>query len=57
MSQSLSLAQTYAWNLATTLMVCVTLFKAGNGLFSVCPSDEFDGDPDQIVTEYDPYAI
>lgn len=57
MSQSLDAAQTYAWNLATTLMVCITLFKAGNGFFSVCPSSEFDGDPDSIMTEYDPFAI
>lgn len=56
MSDNLSLAQQLAWNLATTLMACVTLFKAGNGLFSVCPSAEFDGDPDTIVTEYDPFA-
>jgi len=56
MSQSLDAAQTYAWSLATTLMVCVTLFKAGNGFFSVCPSAEFDGDPDTIVTEYDPFS-
>ncbi len=56
MSDNLSLAQQLAWNLATTLMVCVTLFRAGNGLFSVCPSVEFDGDPDAIVTEYDPFS-
>jgi len=56
MSQSLDAAQTYAWNLATTLMVCITLFKAGNGLFSVCPSSEFDGDPDSILIEYDPFS-
>jgi hypothetical protein len=31
MSQSLSLAQEVAWNLATTLMVCVTLFKTDLG--------------------------
>ena len=55
MSQSLSLAQDVAWNLATTLMVCVTLFKADIG-FGVLPSSEFDGDPDMIIHEYDPYA-
>lgn len=36
-------------------MVCVTLFKAGNGLFSVCLSAEFDGDPDAILCIYDPF--
>jgi hypothetical protein len=55
MSDSLSLAQELAWNLATTLMVCVTLFKAGNGLFSVCPSAEFDGDAEAIICIYDPF--
>ena len=40
---SLSLAQRSAWSLAKTLMVCVTLFKAGNG-YSVVPSAEFDGE-------------
>lgn len=52
---SLSLAQCSAWNLARTLMVCVTLFKAGSG-FGVMPSSEFDGDPESIVHEYDPWS-
>jgi len=57
MSDNLSFAQQLAWDLATTLMACVTLFKAGNGLYSVFPSAEFDGDPDAIVTDYDPFEI
>ena len=56
MSQSLSLAQDVAWNLATTLMVCVTLFKADSG-FGVLPTSEFDGDPDRIIYEFDPFAV
>jgi len=52
---SLSLAQRSAWSLAKTLMVCVTLFKAGPG-FGVMPSSEFDGEPESIVHEYDPWA-
>lgn len=52
---SLSLAQRSAWSLAKTLMVCVTLFKAGPG-FGVMPSSEFDGDPESIVHEYDPWS-
>ncbi|MBW0150806.1 MULTISPECIES: hypothetical protein [Caulobacteraceae] len=52
---SLSLAQRSAWSLAKTLMVCVTLFKAGSG-FGVMPSSEFDGEPESIVHEYDPWA-
>lgn len=52
---SLSLAQRSALSLAKTLMVCVTLFKAGSG-YSVVPSAEFDGDPASVVHEYDPWA-
>ncbi len=52
---SLSLAQRNAWSLAKSLMVCVTLFKAGSG-YSVAPTSEFDGDPASVVHEYDPWA-
>lgn len=52
---SLPTAQKLAWNLATTLMACITLFKAGDG-FGVMPTAEFDGDPATVVHEYDPYA-
>ncbi len=51
---SLSLAQRHAWSLAKSLMVCVTLFRAGQS-FGVMPSSEFDGDAAQIVHEYDPW--
>ncbi len=56
MSQNLSIAQERAWNLATTLMVCIILFKVGD-LYGVIPSSEFEGDPETIVREYDPFAI
>lgn len=52
---SLSLAQRNAWNLARTLMVCITLFKAGSG-YGVLPSAEFDGDPATVLHEYDPWS-
>ena len=52
---SLSLAQRNAWSLAKTLMVCVTLFNAGNG-FGVMPTSEFDGDSESVVYEYDPFS-
>jgi hypothetical protein len=52
---SLSLAQRNAWSLAKTLMVCVTLFKAGSS-YSVAPTSEFDGDPASVVHEYDPWS-
>lgn len=55
MSQNLSLAQQFAWSLATSLMVCITLFRAEGG-YAAVPSAEFDGDPDTIVREYDPWA-
>jgi hypothetical protein len=55
MSDNLNLAQQFAWDLATTLMACITLFK-GEGGYGVVPSAEFDGDPDTIVREYDPFA-
>ncbi len=51
---SLSLAQRNAWSLAKTLMVCVTLFRAGHE-FGVMPSTEFDGDPATVVHEFDPF--
>ena len=56
MSQNLSAAQRRAWNLATTLMVPVTLFKTGSE-FGVMPSSEFDGDADAVVHDYDPFEI
>ena len=45
---SLSLAQKNAWSLARTLMVCITLFKAGSW-YGVVPSAEFDGDPPTVL--------
>ena len=55
MSQNLTLAQTHAWALAKTLMVCVTLFQSDGG-YGVMPSDEFDGHPASIIFECDPYV-
>lgn len=52
---TLPTAQALAWSLATTLMACITLFKAGDG-FGVMPSAEFDGDQATIVHEYDPHS-
>jgi hypothetical protein len=37
-----------------TLMVCVTLFHAGNG-YAAVPTAEFDGDADSVIHEYDPF--
>ncbi len=52
---SLPTAQKLAWNLATTLMTCITLFRTDDG-FGAMPSAEFDGDPATAVHEYDPFA-
>ncbi len=51
---SLSLAQRNAWSLAKTLMVYIALFRTDQS-YGVMPSAEFDGDPSQIVHEYDPW--
>lgn len=56
MSQSLAAAQMQAWNLADTLMACVILFQAGDG-YAVMPSAEFDGDPETVVREFDPFEL
>jgi hypothetical protein len=55
MSQALETAHLRAWNLATTLMVCVIVFKAGDG-FGFMPTSEYDGDV-EIVHDYDPWKI
>lgn len=52
---SLTLAQANAWSLATTLMVCVVLVATSDG-YTVMTAAEFDGDPDAVVHEYDPFA-
>ena len=51
---SLTTAQAYAWNLANTLMVCIIVFRAGNGEFGVMPSADYDGDTAAIIHEFDP---
>ena len=51
---SLTIAQRHAWSLARTLMVCVTLIRAGNG-YAAVPASELDGDTDTVVREYDPF--
>lgn len=54
MNTDLSLAQTHAFQLASTLMVPVTLFRSGDE-FGVLPSDELDDEDDlEIVHEYEP---
>lgn len=49
-------AQAFAFSLATTLMVTIVIFKAGDGTHSVTPANEFDGDA-EVVAEIDPFAL
>jgi len=45
----LSLAQSYAWNLARTMMACIVIFKINEQIFGVAEAREYDGDPLSIV--------
>lgn len=49
-------AHAFAFSLATTLMVTIVIFRAGDGTLSVMPAPEYDGDADIIVSEIDPFA-
>ena len=51
----LPIARRHAWSLAKTLMVCITLFRSGDA-FGVMPSAEYDGDPVNVLAEYDPFG-
>ncbi len=55
MSKALSIAHARGWHLATTLMVCITVFHAGSGEYGVMPSAEYDRDPAKIIHEFDPF--
>ncbi|WP_167349674.1 hypothetical protein [Methylobacterium indicum] len=55
MATDLTLANRYAHSLALSLMVPVTVFRSDAG-YGVVTSDEFEGDPAHIVTEFDPFA-
>jgi hypothetical protein len=51
----LATAQSLGWNLFRTLMTVIVLIETNQGYF-VIPADEFDGDPEQVVREYDPFS-
>lgn len=53
---SLNDAHAFAFSLATTLMVAIVIFRAGDGSLSVTPAHEFDGDAAAILCEIDPFA-
>jgi hypothetical protein len=49
-------AHAFAFSLATTLMVAIVIFRAGDGTLSVVPTNEYDGDDAAIIGEIDPFA-
>lgn len=53
---SLNDASAYAFSLATTLMIAIVIFQAGDGTLSVMPASEYDGDDAAIVHEIDPFT-
>jgi hypothetical protein len=53
---SLETAQRYAWNLACTLKVIIILIETHDG-YNAMPSDDYDGDADHVVRDYDPWEI
>jgi hypothetical protein len=52
---SLNDAHAFAFSLATTLMVAIIIFRAGDGSLSVVPANEYDGDIAAIIHEFDPF--
>jgi len=55
-TMTIATANAYAASLASTLMVVIIIFRAGDGTMSVMPATEYDGDDDTIVSEIDPFA-
>ena len=49
-------AHAFAFSLATTLMVSIVIFQAGDGSIGVMPAGEYDGELAAIVHEVDPFA-
>lgn len=52
---SLEAAQRYAWSLACSLKVVIVLIITDHG-YAAMPNDDYDGEPDKIVSEYDIFA-
>ena len=49
-------ATAFAASLATTLMVSIIVFQAGDGTHGAMPADEFDGDEEMVGLELDPFG-
>ena len=52
---SLNEAHAFAFSHATTLMVAIVIFRAGDGSLSIVPANEYDGDTAAIIHEFDPF--
>jgi len=52
----LEAAQDFAWSLACTLKVIIVLIETDAG-YAAMPTDDYDGDPDRVVREYDALAV
>ena len=55
-TMTLATANAYAASLASTLMVAIVIFRAGDGTMSVMPATQYARDDDTIVSEIDPFA-
>lgn len=51
---SLATARKYGFNLSRTLMTIVVLIRTTKG-YQVMALSDYDGSPDLIVAEYDPF--
>jgi len=51
----LATARQFGFNLSRTLMTIIVLIRTPQG-YQVIQLSEYDGNPDLIVTEYDPFA-
>ena len=49
-------AHAFAASLASTLLVSIVVFQAGDGTYGAVPADEIDGDEVQVPVEIDPRA-
>ncbi len=49
-------ATAFAASLATTLMVSIIVFQAGDGTHGAMPADEFDGDEEMVRLELNPFG-
>jgi len=49
-------ATAFAASLASTLMVVIVVFQAGDGTHGAMPADEFDGDEGMVKLEVDPWG-